>query len=139
MTMVSPYVVRETGGNLARNIVMTVAAVVTMAVSLTALGGVLIMRQAVNKATVQWQGGVQVAIFMEPSASTQEVTAIRHELDGMVPVEVKNFRYVDKSQAYTEFKGMFSGEPDLVKVMNPSTMPPSFRVVPAKAQNVQQL
>ena len=34
---------------------------------------------------------------------------------------------------------MFSGEPDLVKVMNPATMPPSFRVVPAKAQNVQQL
>jgi cell division transport system permease protein len=139
MTMVSPYVVRETGGNLARNIIMTVAAVVTMAVSLTALGGVLIMRQAVNKATVQWQGGVQVAVFMEPSASSQEIAAIRHELDGMVPVEVKSFKYVDKSQAFTEFKGMFSGEPDLVKVMNPSTMPPSFRVVPAKAQNVQQL
>ncbi len=73
MTMVSPYVLRETGGNLARNIIMTVAAVVTMAVSLTALGGVLIMRQAVNKATVQWQGGVQVAVFMEPSASPQEI------------------------------------------------------------------
>ena len=85
MTMVSPYVLRETGGNLVRNIVMTVAAVVTMAVSLTALGGVLIMRQAVNKATVQWQGGVQVAIFMEPTASTQEIAAIRHELGGMVP------------------------------------------------------
>jgi cell division transport system permease protein len=139
MTLASPYVLRETGGNLLRNIVMTVAAVITMAVSLTALGGVLIMRQAVNKATVQWQGGVQVAIFMEPTASSQEIGAIRHELDGMVPVEVKIYHFVDKSQAYTEFKGMFSGEPDLVKVMTVSTMPPSFRVVPAKAQNVQQL
>ena len=105
MTMVSPYVVRETGGNLARNIVMTVAAVVTMAVSLTALGGVLIMRQAVNKATVQWQGGVQVAIFMEPNASPQEVTAIRHELGGMVPVEVKSFRYVDKHRRTRSSRG----------------------------------
>ena len=34
---------------------------------------------------------------------------------------------------------MFSGEPDLVKVMSPATMPPSFRVVPARAQSVQQL
>ena len=48
MAFASPYVLRETGGNLARNIVMTVAAIVTMAVSLTALGGVLIMRQAIN-------------------------------------------------------------------------------------------
>ena len=89
MTVASPYVLRETGGNLVRNIVMTIAAIVTMAVSLTALGGVLIMRQAVNKATVQWQGGVQVAIFMQPSASPQEVTAIQRELGGMVPDEVK--------------------------------------------------
>jgi cell division transport system permease protein len=139
VTVASPYVLRETGGNLVRNIVMTIAAIVTMAVSLTALGGVLIMRQAVNKATVQWQGGVQVAIFMQPSASPQEVTAIQRELGGMVPDEVKSFHYVDKPQAYAEFKGMFSGEPDLIKVMTVSTMPPSFRVVPAQAQNVQQL
>lgn len=139
MTMVSPYVVRETGGNLARNIIMTVAAVITMTVSLTALGGVLIMRQAVNKATVQWQGGVQVAVFMQASASSQEIAAIRHELEGMMPAEVKAFHYVDKEQAYKEFQGMFSGQPALLKVMKPQYMPPSFRVVPAKAQNVQQL
>ena len=87
----------------------------------------MIMRQAVNKATVQWQGGVQVAVFMKPTASAQEIAAIRHELDGMMPVEVKSFRYVDKTQAYTEFKGMFSGEPDLVKVMDAAAMPPSLQ------------
>ncbi len=37
-----PVRTARNGGNLVRNIVMTVAAVVTMAVSLTALGGVLI-------------------------------------------------------------------------------------------------
>ena len=78
MTMASPYVLRETGGNLLRNVVMTVAAIVTMAVSLTALGGVLIMRQAVNTATVQWQGGVEMIIFMEPRASAQEIFARVH-------------------------------------------------------------
>ena len=137
--MSSAYVLRETGGNLVRNIVMTVAAVVTMAVSLTALGGVLIMRQAINKATVQWQGGVQLAIFMKAGASGQEIQAIRKELEAMVPQEVKSFRWVDKAEAYNEFKEMFSGEPTLVKVMSPSQMPPSFRVVPARAQSVTQL
>jgi cell division protein FtsX len=55
------YVARETGGNLRRNAGMTAAAVIAMAVSLTALGGVLIMRQAINKASVQWRGGVEMA------------------------------------------------------------------------------
>ena len=60
----SRYLLRETGGNLLRNLVMTVAAVVTMVVSLTALGGVLIMRQAINNQSVQWRGGVQIALFL---------------------------------------------------------------------------
>jgi len=137
--MASTYLFRETGGNLARNIVMTVAAVVTMAVSLTALGGVLIMRQAINKATVQWQGGVQLAIFMNAGSSAEEIRAIGDELHAMVPQEVQKYWWVDKQKAFAEFKEMFAGEPAFIKVMTVAQMPPSYRVVPAKAQNVAQL
>ncbi|HYA45191.1 MAG TPA: permease-like cell division protein FtsX, partial [Acidimicrobiales bacterium] len=137
--MASAYVLRETGGNLGRNIVMTVAAVVTMAVSLTALGGVLIMRQAINKATVQWQGGVQLAVFMEAVATPQEIGAIGDELKAMVPQEVVRYWWVDKEQAYREFKQIFASDPVLIKVTTVDEMPPSFRVVPAKAQSVTQL
>lgn len=137
--MASSYLFRETGSNLVRNVVMTVAAVVTMAVSLTALGSVLIMRQAVNKATVQYQGGVELVVFMNPTASSQEIAGVRQELEAMVPAQVKKFSYVDKLAAYAEFKQMFSGEPDMLKVMTPAKMPPSFRCVPAKAADVSQL
>jgi cell division transport system permease protein len=137
--MSSTYVLRETAGNLVRNIVMTVAAVLTMAVSLTALGGVLIMRQAINKATVQWQGGVQLAVFMNANASNQEIKAIGDELHAMVPQEIQKYWWVDKEKAYAEFKQMFAGEPAFIKVMSVSQMPPSYRVVPARAQNVAQL
>ncbi|MDA8330913.1 MAG: permease-like cell division protein FtsX [Candidatus Dormibacteraeota bacterium] len=139
MALPSSYLLRETGGNLARNIVMTVAAVVTMAVSLTALGGVLIMRQAVNKATVQYQGGVELDIFLNPNASAQEVNGIREELVSMTPAQIKKCSYVDKTAAFTEFKQMFSAQPDMLKVMTPARMPTSFRCVPAKAQSVGQL
>jgi cell division transport system permease protein len=139
VSFASPYVLRETGGNLARNIVMTVAAVVTMAVSLTALGGVLIMRQAINQATVQYQGGVELVVFIDAGASTQEITGLRQQLAGMVPEEIRACHFVDQAQAYAEFKAMFSGQPDMLKVMTVTKMPPSFRCVPAKAQNVSQL
>jgi len=137
--MASSYVFRETGSNLVRNVVMTVAAVVTMAVSLTALGSVLIMRQAVNKATVQYQGGVELVVFMNPAASNQEIAGVRQELQSMVPAQVKKFSYVDKLAAFSEFKQMFSGEPDMLKVMTPAKMPPSFRCVPAKAADTALL
>ena len=139
MTMASPYVLRETGGNLLRNVVMTVAAIVTMAVSLTALGGVLIMRQAVNTATVQWQGGVEMIIFMEPRASAQEIAAINHEVASMTPTEITSCRFLDKNQAWAQFKVLFNGQPELVKVMTASAMPTSFQCVPAKAQSITQL
>ncbi|MGH9094717.1 MAG: permease-like cell division protein FtsX [Acidimicrobiales bacterium] len=135
--MSSGYVVRETGSNLSRNLVMTVAAIVTMAVSLAALGGVLIMRQAINKASLQWKGGVELAIFLQPQVSQNESAAIGHELASMQGV--KKYRYVDKPEAYKEFRQIFGAEPDLVQALNVGQMPPSYRVVPTRAQDIKEL
>ena len=94
----SGYVARETAGNLRRNLVMTFSAIITMAVSLSALGGVLIMRQAINKASIQWKGGVEMAIFLQPTIPANETAAIGHELASTPGV--KKFHFVDKAQAY---------------------------------------
>ena len=119
---------------------MTVAAVVTMAVSLTALGGVLIMRQAINKATVQWQGGVQLAIFMKAGASRPgDHRLSATELDGHGPPGGQELQMGRQSRGLQRVQRDVPGEPTLVKVMSRSQMPPSFRVVPAKAQSVTQL
>jgi cell division transport system permease protein len=116
---------------------MTLAAVVTMTVSLTALGSVLVMRQAINKASVQSLGGVQVAIFLRPDASGTETTAIRQQLTGAP--DVKSFHFVDKTQAYAEFREIFGSNSVIVNALQPQDMPPSFRVVPTRAQDVSQL
>lgn len=131
------YVLRETGGNLRRNAGMTAAAIIAMAVSLTALGGVLIMRQAINKASVQWRGGVEMAIFLQPQVSGNEQNAIKQELTSTPGV--RRFSFVDKVHAYAEFKEIFGGNSDIVSVLKPADMPPSFRVVPNKAQDISQL
>ncbi|HLI54359.1 MAG TPA: permease-like cell division protein FtsX [Acidimicrobiales bacterium] len=137
MSLSSAYVARETAGNLRRNLLMTFAAIVTMAVSLTALGAVLVMRQAIAKASVQWRGGVEMAIFLNPSVSATETSAIRAELSSTPGV--KTFHYVDKPHAYQEFKEIFGGNNDIVSVLNVSDMPPSFRVVPTNAQDIAEL
>lgn len=135
--MSTAYLARETGINLRRNLVMTIAAVVTMMVSLSALGVVLIMRQAITKASIQWQGGVELAIFLSPSASANEIAAISHELSSMPGV--KRFHYVDKPEAYKEYKEIFGGNSELSNVLTVNEMPPSYRVVPTRADEVAQL
>jgi cell division transport system permease protein len=133
----SGYLVRETAGNLRRNMVMTLAAILTMAVSLAALGCVLIMRQAINTASLQWKGGVELAIFLQPGVSPNESAAIGHEL--ATTQGVKSYHYVDQVQAYKEFKTIFGAEPDLVNAVGVKDMPPSYRVVPTNAADVSQL
>ena len=135
--MSSGYVARETAGNLRRNLVMTMSAILTMAVSLSALGGVLIMRQAINKASIQWRGGVEMAIFLQPSVSSNETQAIAREL--ATTPGVKKYHFVDKAQAYQEFKQIFGNNNDIVSVLGVNDMPPSYRVVPTKAQNIAEL
>src|SRR5579875_560758 len=133
----SGYVVRETGVNLKRNLLMTLAAILAMAVSLSALAGALIWRQAVNKRAIQWRGGVELSIFLKPNVSKSETAAIDQQL--RQDPGVKKFHFVDKPQAYHEFKVMFASTPDLVNSLTVADMPPSFRVVPTKAQNVEQI
>jgi cell division transport system permease protein len=131
------YVARETGGNLRRNLVMTLAAVVAMTLSLTVLGAVLVARTAINKAAIQWRGGVELAIFLQPTVTNTEVSAIGNELRSTPGV--KNFHYVDKPQAYQEFKTIFGGNNDIVSALGPSDMPPSYRVVPTRVQDIDEM
>ncbi len=145
MTLSSRYLLRETGGNLRRNLVMTVAAVVTMVVSLAAAGGVLIMREAIHKQAIQWRGGVQVAVFLNASVSPSEVHAVGQLLaqdrpgKGGGPGLVKRYFYVDKAEAYREFRTIFGGDPALVRALGPAQMPPSYRVVPLKPGDVTSI
>ncbi len=137
MAVSTGYVLRETGVNLRRNLVMTAAAILTMFVSLTLGASALLMRQATNKAAVQWKGGVELSIFLQPNVTNNERDAIAHQLDGMP--QVKRVRYVDKPQAYQEFRAMFANTPDLVNSLGVPDMPPSFRVVPTRAEDVSTI
>ena len=135
MALSVDYVVRETFGNLRRNMLMTLAAVLTVAVSLALVGGALLLRQAVNNATVQWRGGVELSIFMQPDAPPNQSEAVESELATMP--EVKSFDYVDQEEAYGEFKQMFANSPDMVESVTAQDLPPSYRVVPKQAEFVE--
>lgn len=132
MALSVDYVVRETATNLKRNLLMTSAAVLTVAVSLSLVGGALLLKQGVANATSRWRGGVELSIFMDPAASEPQNQAISNELSKMP--EVKKTTYVGQEEAFEEFKKMFADQPDLIESVTAQDLPPSYRVVPKQPE-----
>lgn len=123
------YVIRETGSNLVRNVGLTVASILTVVVSLVLVGTSFLIRQGVENATVKWEGGIELIIFMEPKIRPEQLQAIEASLEADNS-GVKDFEYVDQDRAYMEFKQLFKDAPEMVESVTPSILPPSFKVVP---------
>ena len=137
MALSLDYVARETRTNLWRNRLMTVAAVLTVAVSLSLVGAALLLKQGVSTATTRWKGGVQLAVFMQPQAPADQTQAVAAKLGSMQ--QVKRSTFCDQACSYKEFRTMFANQPDLVQSAAPADLPPSFRVVARDANKVQQV
>ena len=74
------YALKETVTNLWRNRLMTIAAVLTVAVSLSP-GGRGAAPQAERRPGLgQWQQGTRVTVWMEPTASPAEIANVQHQL-----------------------------------------------------------
>src|ERR687885_2228511 len=135
MALKVDYVTKETITNLRRNLSMASAALLTVAVSLTLVGGALLVKRGVERATIQWRGNVELSIFMKPEASAQELEAVGRQLSAMP--EVKKSRYVSKPEAFEEFKKIFANEPDVRDSLTVDQIPPSYRVVPRQAEQTK--
>jgi cell division transport system permease protein len=135
---VSPgYVAREAATNLWRNRLMTVAAVLTVAVSLALVGSALLLKQGASNATVQWQKGVDLIVWVTPGASHSQTTAIGTDLH-QSPF-VKTCTYRSQAYDYHEAHGLLSS--DLYDVTTVSDIPSSYRCVltnPSEAPAVTQ-
>lgn len=127
------YVVRETASNLWRNRLMTLAAILTVAVSLSLVGSALLLKEGVQRAAGVWRGNVQLIVFLEPTVSASEVKAVASELSS--DPEVRHFSFVNQKEAYKQFKQLFASQQDLVKVVSPADLPPSFRVTLTNAKD----
>jgi len=126
------YFARETIISLRRNLMMTIAGILTVAVSLALFGGVMLLKDWVDNGTQEIKGGVEAEIFMNVKATKQQIGDVRQDLRN--DKDVKSFRFLNKQDALQEFKRIFRKDPDLVKNINASALPTSFRIVPKRAE-----
>ena len=120
------YAFKETFSNLWRNRMMTIAAILTMAVSLSLVGSALLLKQSAAQASAQWQQGTRVTVWMQPAASEGEITSIQGQLANL-PI-VKNCVFYTQQQDYQEAVQLLPRSES--QVLTVADMPSSFRCVP---------
>jgi cell division transport system permease protein len=126
------YVAKETASNLRRNVTLSIATVLTVAVTLTLVGSALLIRRGVQHANVQWRGDVEFIVFMNPDAAQGQIDAIQGDLDENP--QIKSSTYLDHDKAYEEFVDIFERDsPELIENVTPEILPTSFKVVPTRS------
>ncbi|MEU7614686.1 permease-like cell division protein FtsX [Micromonospora rifamycinica] len=120
------YVLSEVLVGLWRNVTMTIAMIITMAVSLTMLGASGLMYKQVGDMKDLYYKNVEVSIFLKTDVTEQQ----RTDLDAKLKSDplVKEVLYVNKDEAYKTFKEMYQDAPDLVNAVKPDLLPESFRL-----------
>jgi len=120
------YAVKETLSNLWRNRMMTIAAVLTVAVSLSLVGAALLLKQSAAQTSAQWQQGTRVTVWMQPSASSAEIATIKSQLASL-PI-VKSCEFFTQAQDYKQAVHLLPL--DESQVLTVADVPSSFQCIP---------
>ncbi len=144
--MRAQFVLSEIGVGLRRNLTMTFAVIVSVALSLALFGGSLLMSDQVNQMKGYWYDKVNVSIFFcnksdaesDPNCSKGAVTdeqkkQILDDLNKMTTV-VQKVTYESQDEAYKHYKQQFGDSP-LASSLTPDQMQESYRI---KLKNPEQ-
>jgi cell division transport system permease protein len=123
---------------LRRNLTMTVALVVVVAISLSLLGTGLLFVKQVDNTRSYWQSRVQLSVYLctpsDVAANCQrnggvtpsEVAAIKSEL--LATHDTLSIQYVTADAAYKQFRQEFANNEPIVRYTAKNQIPPSFEI-----------
>lgn len=136
MALRAGYFSRETLISLRRNILMTLAGILTVAVSLLLFGVILLVSRAVDAGTDRWKDGVEFEVFMEVEATQNQIDDVELALEE--DPEVARFTFLTQDDAFEEFKRLFQDD-SLAENITPADLPTSFRVVPVEPELTEDI
>ena len=118
--MRAQFVLQEVWTGLRRNLTMTIALVVVVAISLSLLGTGLLFVKQVDQTRTYWQGRVQLSIYLctatsvspqcraNGPATAAEKQGIQTDLTALKSQGVESVSYESQAQAYLHFRQEFS-------------------------------
>jgi cell division transport system permease protein len=132
------FVFGEVWVGLRRNLTMTAALIVVVAISLSLLGTGLLFVKQVDHTRSLWQSRLELSVYLcsavnpdqncakngpvTPTEKAQIVTTLKS-----LP-QVVSFTYQSQAQAYQQAKQLFANEPVMLNFVQPGDLPASFQV-----------
>jgi cell division transport system permease protein len=134
--MRSNFVFQEIWVGLRRNLTMTVALVVVVAISLSLLGTGLLFVKQVDRTRTYWQSQVEISVYLcykgdiNPNCHGAITPAQQQQLTSTLSSmsQVQKVTYVSQAEAYALFKSAMSNEQSLVSTVTASELPPSLEI-----------
>src|SRR3954471_10099890 len=96
MALKLDYVTRETLINIRRNLLLTTASMVTVAVSLSMVGVAFLLRYGVDNATAKWKNGIEFEVFLTLDASPAQKDRVERALTENP--DVKTVKFIDREE-----------------------------------------
>lgn len=128
------YFLRETGISLFRNISMTIAAILTIFVTLSLVGVATLVYKWNAEGVSTVKKAVRFEVFMLPDAEKSQIQNVRDTLEkDKESGKVSKVTFFSKDDAYKFFKRSFKDEQSLVKSISKDDLPVSFLVAPDKS------
>jgi len=140
------FVSKEVGNGLRRNFTMTVALIVSVAVSLSLVGAALLLSAQVDRMKGYWYDKIEVSIFLCGNTSvaftctgvaTDEQRRNIETVLGRLE-SVQDVFYESSADAYEQFKEQFAGSAILANI-SPDALPASFRVKLDNPENFEKV
>ncbi len=122
------YVLKETGSNLIRNLTLTIASLLTVAIALAFVAVSFLIGTGINQSFRGLSQDVQLFVYMNPSATDEQIDSVARNLDENPQVDTVAF--LDREATYAEFQRLFEDQPDFVDAIEAEDLPQSFRVKP---------
>jgi cell division transport system permease protein len=130
------YTLRETWASFKRNVTLTVAAIITAAVSLLIFGLTLLIQDGFDNLLQRWEGGVEMIIFVNAGTKQDGLDYISSQLDQQVGTSIKSWSYCDVQCSLDDADRVLAGDPTTRQLLTAETIPTLFKIVPTDGIDV---
>jgi len=134
--MRSNFVFSEIWIGLRRNLTMTVALIVVVAISLSLLGTGLLFVKQVDATRTYWQGQAEVSVYLcyaesanpncHGAVTDEQTTTLESRLKAMP--QVQSVSFVSQAQAWALYKQAFTNNQSYISTLKETDMPPSLEI-----------
>ncbi len=130
------YLFKETGQNLVRNPSLSLATILTVAVSLSLMGVALLVQQGVGRINNAFKDDVEFIVWLDVNVQNEQIEVVQTFLDTSAYIDDSFF--IDEEATFREFQSFFADEPEILQLVEPDQLPMSFQVKPADT-NVESI